>query len=133
IAHAAEVVSNRWPTEVSKVQVLPPLVRLSELAPPQIGDNGVPVGLSELNLGPASVDIYGSSPHLLIYGDGETGKTNMLKVLARGLMATRTPEQLGIVVIDYRRTLLDVVPEEYLLAYGTAEAQTRQITSEISA
>lgn len=133
IAQVAALVTQRWPTQVSKVQTLPQLVRLAELPAPQLGNDSVPVGISEINLGPATVDIFGSSPHLLVYGDGETGKTNMLKVLAKGLLATRTPDELGIVLVDYRRTMLDVVPEEYLLAYATGEAQARQVTSEISA
>lgn len=133
IVQAAAVISQRWPTQVSKVKVLPPMVPLSDLPTPQPGDNAVPVGLSELNLGPAAVDLFGSSPHLLVYGDGETGKTNLLKVLAKGLMATRTPKEIGFIVADYRRTLLDVVPEEYMLAYMTGDERTRQVTAEISA
>ncbi|UYM04940.1 type VII secretion protein EccCb [Solicola gregarius] len=132
IAHAAAQVSQRWTTQVSKVQVLPSLVRVSDLPKPQSGDNAIPVGLSEINLGPAAIDPFGSSPHLLVYGDGETGKTNILKVIAKGMMATRTPEQLGFVVVDYRRTMLDVIPHDYLLAYATSDQQTRQVTSEIS-
>ncbi|MGH3360790.1 MAG: type VII secretion protein EccCb, partial [Nocardioidaceae bacterium] len=133
LTHAASVVSERWTTRVSKVKVLPGLVRLADLPTPEAGDNPIPVGLSELNLGPAAVDLFGSSPHLLVYGDGETGKTNMLKIIAKGLMATRTPEQLGFVLVDYRRTMLDVIPEEYLLAYATGDGQARQVTAEIGA
>src|SRR5699024_8361709 len=54
IARIAAEVSRRWTTEVSKVQVLPSLVRLADIPTPQPGDNGIPVGLSELNLGPAA-------------------------------------------------------------------------------
>ena len=133
IAHAASVVSQRWTTRVSKVKVLPSLVRLSELDTPKPGQEDIPVGLSELNLGTAMVGLFGSSPHMLVYGDGETGKTNMLKVLAKGLMASRPPDQLGFVVVDYRRTMLDIVPDEYMLAYVTEEQRARQVTSEISA
>ncbi len=132
LAGIADEVSQRWSTEVSKVQVLPGQVRLAELPTPQPGDNGIPVGLSELNLGPAAVDLFGSSPHLLVYGDGETGKTNLLKVLAKGLMATRSPDELGFVVVDYRRTMLDVIPDEYLLSYTTSDQQARGVTAEIS-
>ena len=37
--------------------------------------------LSELNLGPAEISLLGADPHLQVYGDGETGKSNLLKLL----------------------------------------------------
>ena len=133
ISHAVSIVSERWTTRVTEVKMLPALVRRNELPVPEHGDDDIPVGLSELNLGPAAIDLFGSSPHLLVYGDGESGKTNLLKLIAKGLMASREPDELGFVVVDYRRTMLDVVPQEYLLAYATSDQQTRQVTSEISA
>lgn len=133
IQHAVGVVAERWPTGVAKVQVLPTRLAYDELPEVEPGSSLVPVGLSEVNLGPAAVDVFGSSPHLLVFGDGETGKTNLLKVMAAGLMKARPPEQLGFVVVDYRRTLLDVVPEEYRLAYATSDEQTGQVAQEIAA
>ncbi len=132
IRHAVALVSERWPTGVAKVQVLPTELAYTDLPDVEAGSNLVPIGLSELNLGPAGVDVFGSSPHLLVFGDGETGKTNLLQVLLTGLMKARPPDQLGFVVVDYRRTLLDVVPPEYLLAYSTSDEQTSQVAQEIS-
>ncbi len=133
LRHAVTLVAERWPSGVAKVRVLPSELPYEELPAVEAGSDMVPVGLSELNLGPAAVDVFGSSPHLLVFGDGETGKTNLLKVLATGLMKARTPEQLGFVVVDYRRSLLDVVPPEYLLAYSTSDEQTSQVAQEITA
>ena len=133
LQHAVALVNERWPSGVAKVQVLPTMLGYDELPEVEPGSDLVPVGLSELNLGPAGVDVFGSSPHLLVFGDGETGKTNLLTTLAAGLMKARTPEQLGFVVVDYRRTLLDVVPPEYLLAYSTSDEQTGQVAQEITA
>jgi S-DNA-T family DNA segregation ATPase FtsK/SpoIIIE len=55
-------------------------------------------------------------PHLLVYGDGQTGKTNLLRVLIRGYLNRYPPERLGIVVVDYRHGLHGAVPREYELA-----------------
>ena len=38
-------------------------------------------------------------------------------------MRTRTPSQAQIVLVDYRRSMLGEVPEEYLLNYLTSSAQ----------
>ncbi len=127
------VVAKWGDRAVTKVEVLPTLVRPSDLPPVKQGDAGLLVGVSELNLGPAEIDVFGADPHLQVYGDGETGKSNLLKLLIRNLVASRTSEEVGIVVVDYRRSLLDVVPEEYLLAYVTGQDQAVQMAGEISA
>ncbi|HSK95888.1 MAG TPA: type VII secretion protein EccCb, partial [Euzebyales bacterium] len=124
----------RWPDGgVPRVQVLPTQYAYGELPAPDPDAPGVPIGLSERDLAVASVDLSGADPHLLVLGDGQTGKTNLLRVLLRGACERHRPEELGVVVVDYRRTLLDVVPPEYLLADGTAAAHTARIAEEVAA
>jgi S-DNA-T family DNA segregation ATPase FtsK/SpoIIIE len=127
------IVAKWGDRNVAKVEVLPAVVRLSELPAVERGDDGLLVGLSELNLGPAEISLFGADPHLQVYGDGETGKSNLLELLVRNLVASRTPDEIGIVVVDYRRSLLDVVPEEYLLTYVTGHDQAAQMAAEIAA
>jgi S-DNA-T family DNA segregation ATPase FtsK/SpoIIIE len=125
-------IKERWPTTVQRVQVLPTTVGYDELPAVDPGDNVLPVGISERDLGPAGVDIFGSDPHLLVFGDGETGKSTLLKVLVRQLIASRTEKQLGFMVVDYRRSLLDVVPDEYLVTYCTGEQQTAEKAAQVA-
>jgi S-DNA-T family DNA segregation ATPase FtsK/SpoIIIE len=133
-AALVSTIQERWPDRaVARVQVLPELIRRDELPPvdPAYGD--VPVGVLDRNLRAVSVDLLGgTSPHLLVYGDGETGKTNLLRLLLKGYLELKTPHELGIVVVDNRRTLLDVVPEEYQLAYCTDNEQTAAVSAEIA-
>jgi len=126
--------AEKWPdSAVARVRVLPEQVKLSELPPVEPEYPEIPVGVLDRNLRAASVDLLGgSSPHLLVFGDGETGKTNLLKVLLKGYMSLKSPEELGIVLVDNRRTLLDVVPQEYLLAYSTDNEQTLAVSTEIA-
>ncbi|QSB15719.1 type VII secretion protein EccCa [Natronosporangium hydrolyticum] len=125
--------AQRWPQgRVATVQVLPHTYPYEELPPAEPGDRGFPVGISDLNLKPAGIDLFGADPHLVIYGDGETGKTNLLRVILSGARQLYTPEQLGVVLIDYRRSLLGVVPDEYLLAYSASPDQTAAVTQEIA-
>lgn len=128
-----EAITVKWgDASVTKVEVLPRVVTLADLPATEPGDRGVLVGLSELNLGPAEIYLGGADPHIQVYGDGETGKTNLLKLLITNLIAGRSPEQVGIVLVDYRRTMLDVVPEEYLLSYCTGRDQTAQAADEVA-
>ncbi len=132
-ADVIATVREKWPdSAVEKVEVLPRLVSYTSLPEPEPGETELTVGISELNLGPVAIDLYGGDPHLQVYGDGETGKSNMLKVIARGLMQTRSPDDIAIALVDYRRSLLDFVPEDYLLSYATTEQHTQQMAQEIA-
>ena len=58
-------------------------------------------------------------------GDGQSGKSVVLRALAQEIMRTRTPQQAQLVVVDYRRALLGEIPDEYLLNYLTSAAQAQ--------
>jgi len=109
------------------VVVLPPVVPATDL--PKSGGTGIPLGLSERDLGAVYVDLRGRDPHFLIFGDGESGKTNALRTILLGLMSSVTPKEAQILVVDYRRTLLGVVEPDFLLGYAGAEpAAAAQVT-----
>ncbi|MGJ9414325.1 type VII secretion protein EccCa [Aeromicrobium sp. CF4.19] len=125
-------VKDKWgDRSVERVQVLPRRVELADLPPIELGDKGILVGLSELNLGAAEIDLWGGDPHLQVYGDGETGKSNLLKLIIHNLVTSRSSDEIGIAVVDYRRSLLDVVPKDYLLAYSTGAEQTAGMVASI--
>jgi DNA segregation ATPase FtsK/SpoIIIE, S-DNA-T family len=125
---------ERWPEQaVARVQVLPTVVTREQLPPVDPKYPGIPVGVLDRNLKAASADLMGSNPHLLVFGDGETGKSNLLRVLIRGHMELLPAEKLAIAVVDYRRSLLDVVPKDYQLAYATDGEKTERVCLEIAA
>jgi len=129
VAEAAE----RWPgRSVPPVRVLPERVAYESLPPADPARRGVPVGLAERDLRPAAVDLESGDPHLLVYGDGETGKTNLLRVLLRGYQERYPPERLGIVVVDYRHGLHGEVPPEYLLAECATQQKTLAVAREVA-
>jgi S-DNA-T family DNA segregation ATPase FtsK/SpoIIIE len=110
-----------------KLRLLPEQVSLDdvrELVPPSPDDRRLLLGLRELDLGPIAHD-PDLEPHLLILGDGQSGKSSILRGLAREIMRTRTPQQAQLVVVDYRRALLGEVPDEYLLNYLTSAGQAQ--------
>jgi S-DNA-T family DNA segregation ATPase FtsK/SpoIIIE len=104
------------------VLVLPRLIKIADL--PKVakgGAGGVPIGVSERDLGVVRLDVVAGDPHFLVFGDVESGKTNVLRTFLRGLMAGHASKDVQVLVVDYRRTLLGVVPPEYLLGYAGAE------------
>jgi S-DNA-T family DNA segregation ATPase FtsK/SpoIIIE len=101
-------------------------------APEQTEDKRVLVGINEKELAPVRLDLD-SEPHLLIFGDGQSGKSSVLRGYAQEIMRTRTPKQAQIVVVDYRRSLLGEVPEEYLLDYLTSATQATPALKDLTA
>jgi DNA segregation ATPase FtsK/SpoIIIE, S-DNA-T family len=103
------------------VRVLPRLVGVDRLpAPGADTASGVPIGISGRDLGTVYLDLA-ADPFLVVFGDGESGKTTLLRTLISGLIARRSEREAQILVVDYRRALLGLVPEPYLLGYAAAE------------
>lgn len=85
---------------------------------PAIGEREVPVGLRESDLRPVGLDLTAGDPHFVVFGDSGAGKTAFLRGWMRALAARRTAQELRFMIVDYRHSLLDVVPEEYVGARG---------------
>ncbi len=91
------------------VLVLPHSIALDDLGEPAgIAARGIPIGVSERDLGVVRVDLVAGDPHFLVFGDGESGKTNVLRTFLLGLMPARSSNDVQVLVVDYRRTLLEV-------------------------
>jgi S-DNA-T family DNA segregation ATPase FtsK/SpoIIIE len=89
------------------------------------------LGVTEPDLAPLGLD-PDAEPHVLVFGDGGSGKTALLRAYAREIVRTRTPKQAQLVVVDYRRTLLGEVPDDYLLDYLTSAGQATASLDELA-
>jgi S-DNA-T family DNA segregation ATPase FtsK/SpoIIIE len=81
-------------------------------------DTEVPIGLRETDLRPVGLDLTAGTPHFLVFGDAESGKTSFLRAWMRGLAARYSPWQVRLILIDYRRSLLEALPEPYIGAHA---------------
>jgi S-DNA-T family DNA segregation ATPase FtsK/SpoIIIE len=54
----------------------------------------------------------------MAFGDTGSGKSEFLRTYLHGLTESSTPEATRVLLIDYRRTLLGSVPDEFLAAYA---------------
>jgi S-DNA-T family DNA segregation ATPase FtsK/SpoIIIE len=110
-----------------KLRLLPERIALDEvrgLAGVADDDQRLLLGLNEKDLGAVALDVD-AEPHLLLFGDGQSGKSAVLRAYAHEIMRTRSPQEAQLVVVDYRRSLLGEVPEGYLLNYLTSAAQAQ--------
>jgi S-DNA-T family DNA segregation ATPase FtsK/SpoIIIE len=89
------------------------------------------LGVNEKELAPIGLDAA-AEPHWLIFGDGQSGKSAALRSYLHEVMRTRTPKQAQIVVVDYRRSLLGEVPDDYLLNYLTSAAQATPTLTDLA-
>ncbi|GAA3734415.1 type VII secretion protein EccC [Plantactinospora mayteni] len=106
-----------------KLRLLPrmlPVARLHEVVDPAAP--GIPIGLNETYLAPVQL-AFEAEPHLIVLGDAQCGKTNLLRLIARTIVERHPPGEAKLVIVDYRRTLLGTVEGEHLLDY-TPSAQT---------
>jgi DNA segregation ATPase FtsK/SpoIIIE, S-DNA-T family len=119
LEQAARAIRAAWPGEpVRQVRVLPARVRADSLPPPGREPRVVPIGLDQTELEPVRLDLFGRDQHLLVLGDSECGKTNLLRLIARGLVERYPDGELVFGVMDPRQGLGDAVPEPYRGGYA---------------
>lgn len=78
----------------------------------------VPIGLDQSALAPVLLDLFQHDQHLLVLGDSECGKTNLLRTVAHGLIDRYGEDELVFAVMDPRRSLRGAVPEEFNGGYA---------------
>ena len=126
VAGLVESVREWWTgPPAPPVRMLPFQVEASTLPPPT-GDMRIALGLEENELAPFWHD-FELSPHLIVIGDAETGKTNLLKLIAAGITQRYGPSEARVAVVDLRRELYDAIDEEHRLGYAVSGDVVRQI------
>ncbi|QIQ03515.1 type VII secretion protein EccCa [Streptomyces liangshanensis] len=131
----------RWTgTPAPVLRVLPDRVTPGDLKAaaadqPKASATAVPIGIRESDLGPTSVDLGTGDSHFLVLGDSGSGKTSFLRSWMRGLAERNSPYAIRFITVDYRRGLLDAVPDEYLGAQAAnaehAAAYVEQLAAKL--
>ncbi|MFI6339567.1 type VII secretion protein EccCa [Streptomyces sp. NPDC050535] len=116
-----ERIAEHWPGEPAPaVRMLPHRLPASTLPAPELGDGlRLPLGQDEEKLSTVWHD-FSRTPHLVAVGDTESGKTNLLRLVAQAVTARYGPTEARILVVDYRRELVDAVPPEYQLGHAVS-------------
>ena len=126
VADLVDTVAEHWTgPRAPEVRMLPLVVDAAEL-PAARGRMRLPLGLEDTAIAPLWHD-FEENPHLVVVGDSESGKTNLLRLVTRAVTTAYTPAEARIMLVDYRRELYDCIPEEYRLGYAVAVDVLRQI------
>ncbi|WP_255955542.1 type VII secretion protein EccCa [Streptomyces odontomachi] len=114
---AAEVARHWTVPGAPEVRLLPREFSAAELPAGHLHpERGVAFALDENNLAPVFVD-FDQDPFLVVYGESESGKSNLLRLLIKQLCERYTGDACKFFVVDNRRALLDVTPHTHLAEY----------------
>jgi DNA segregation ATPase FtsK/SpoIIIE, S-DNA-T family len=128
LAKAVRAIRGAWTgPSAPPVRVLPLRLDRAELP----GTPGVVLGVEEKTFGPVTLDLFGRDPHLLVLGDAECGKTNLLHLVAQSLIEQYGPHELVFAVVDPRGTLDDTVPDKYLGGYAASVTQAGRLAEAV--
>ncbi|MGW2034744.1 type VII secretion protein EccCa [Streptomyces sp. NPDC001811] len=128
VAGLVERIAGAWTgAPAPAVRMLPHRLPAAEL-PTAAGTEGLrmPLGIDEETLSPVWHD-FGRTPHLMAVGDTESGKTNLLKLVTAAITSRYTPQEARILVVDYRRELVQAIPEEYRLGHAVSLSALQEL------
>ena len=128
MAHLVRTVSEHWQgPPAPPVRMLPTRLLVSEL--PKGNDypeRGIAFGVDETTLQPAFID-FETDPLFIIYGESESGKSSLLRLLSKQIAERYPAEKALLVVSDYRRALLGEVPDSHLYKYCAAAPSLQEV------
>ncbi|MGL6234625.1 MAG: type VII secretion protein EccCa [Segniliparus sp.] len=118
-----------------EVRMLPEQVHRNSLLGLLAAEDRTPtkalIGINENELAPVFID-FNNQQHFMAFADPECGKTTLLRNIVASIMENNTPDQAKILLLDYRRTMLGVVPDEYLITYCSSIDQTKAIMAALA-
>ncbi len=121
VQDAVAMLRGRWPgLAAPAVRMLPlDIPRAEVLAAAAGADTSglVPIGVDESSLAPVYLD-FESQPHFYAFAEPESGKTTLLRNIVLGLIEKNTFEQVKVVMVDYRRTMLGLIEGRHLAGYA---------------
>ncbi|MGW0787469.1 type VII secretion protein EccCa [Streptomyces sp. NPDC002911] len=122
-----------WSGEVAQpVLVLPRLLEPHALPGRAAEPRQVPIGLDQDALAPVLLDLFRQDQHLLVLGDSECGKTNLLRTVVHGLIDRYSEDELIFAVMDPKQGLRGVIPEEFDGGYAYNARLCEGLAAEIA-
>ncbi|RSM71163.1 type VII secretion protein EccC [Amycolatopsis sp. WAC 01375] len=133
VADAVAKIKAAWKGRPApQVRLLPEMVTYDEVLSIDSKRNSklVPIGVNEEDLQPIYLD-FASDSHFYAFADGESGKTNLLRQITRGITERYTTQEAVIILVDYRRTMLGFVGGDQLLGYAVSAAQLDSMVKDV--
>ncbi|CRK59985.1 FtsK/SpoIIIE family protein, putative EssC component of Type VII secretion system [Alloactinosynnema sp. L-07] len=115
-----------------RVRLLPEVISYEDLLAQDTRRDSklVPIGVDENELAPVYLD-FDAEPHFMAFAEGESGKTNLIRNIVRGIMDRYTPQEAVILLVDYRRTMLGFIDTNHLLGYAVSSNQLNDMVKDV--
>ncbi|MGK4594590.1 type VII secretion protein EccCa [Amycolatopsis sp. w19] len=133
VADAVAKIKAAWKGRPApQVRLLPEMVTYDEVLSIDSKRNTklVPIGVNEEDLQPIYLD-FAADSHFYAFADGESGKTNLLRQITRGITERYTTQEAVIILVDYRRTMLGFIGGDQLLGYAVSAAQLESMVKDV--
>ncbi|KFZ82819.1 secretion protein EccC [Amycolatopsis sp. MJM2582] len=133
VADAVAKIKAAWKGRPApQVRLLPEMVTYDEVLAIDSKRNTklVPIGVNEEDLQPIYLD-FAADSHFYAFADGESGKTNLLRQITRGITERYTTQEAVIILVDYRRTMLGFIGGDQLLGYAVSAAQLESMVKDV--
>ncbi len=113
------------------MRLLPPSLPYADIDLERSSGLRLPIGIAESDLQPVEIDFAGD-PHFLLFGDAECGKSSFLRALATTIMKRFAPEEARFILVDYRRSLMDLPESEHRIGYGIQAQKTLELMESVA-
>ncbi|MQA62247.1 MAG: type VII secretion protein EccCa [Actinophytocola sp.] len=133
VADAVKRINEAWRgRRAPTVRLLPDLVRYEDVLKQEPRRTKmVPIGINEDELSPVYLD-FDADPHFLAFADGESGKTNLLRQIVKGISERYTAKEAVMILVDYRRTMLGFIEGDQLLGYAVSANQLTDMVKDVA-
>ncbi|MET0422332.1 MAG: type VII secretion protein EccCb, partial [Actinoplanes sp.] len=125
------VATNWHGAAAPRVRLLPASVPYADLDLTRSTGLRLPIGIAEADLQPVVLD-FASEPHFLLFGDAECGKSSFLRALATTITQRFAPEQARLILVDYRRSLMDLPESDHRIGYGIQAQKTLELMQSVA-
>ncbi|MEV7555145.1 type VII secretion protein EccCa [Amycolatopsis sp. NPDC089917] len=133
VADAVAKIKAAWRGRPApQVRLLPEMVTYDEVLSidSKRATKLVPIGVNEEDLQPIYLD-FAADSHFYAFADGESGKTNLLRQITRGITERYSTQEAVVILVDYRRTMLGFVSGDQLLGYAVSAAQLDSMVKDV--
>ena len=131
-ADLVKMIATNWTGPVApRVRLLPPSLPYADIDLSRSTGLRLPIGIAESDLQPVEIDFAGE-PHFLLFGDAECGKSSFLRALATSVMRRFRPEEARLILVDYRRSLMDLPESDHRIGYGIQAAKTLELMESVA-
>jgi S-DNA-T family DNA segregation ATPase FtsK/SpoIIIE len=133
VADMVKRVNAAWSgPRAPEVRLLPLSYPFASLPAPPPDRAAVPFGIDEGTLSPVWLD-FDAEPHFVAFGDVESGKSNLLRVIAHGITTRWTPKEAKVITFDYRRGLLGAIQGGHQIGYVMNSTAAPEMAGNIAA